>query len=180
MSSDSESESGFHEMRQPSVEKVVVHMGVGTGGRELANAEEILGEVAGQEPVRTQSKRASQDFGVRRGEPVGAKVTLRGAVAEEFLETALPLTDLSSTQFDEYGNFSFGVAEHTEFPSQEYDPNIGIYGLDVTVNLVRPGYRVRKRDKAASSIPSRHKLTPEDAIAFVEREFGVDVEVTEE
>jgi large subunit ribosomal protein L5 len=178
MSSDSESQ--FHEMRQPAVEKVVVHMGVGSGGRELANAEEILGEIAGQEPVRTQSKRASQDFGVRRGEPVGAKVTLRGAVAEEFLETALPLTDLSAGQFDEYGNFSFGVAEHTEFPSQEYDPNIGIYGLDVTVNLVRPGYRVRKRDKAASSIPSRHRLTPEDAVAFVEREFGIDVEVSEE
>jgi large subunit ribosomal protein L5 len=173
MSSDSD--AGFHEMRRPSVEKVVVHMGVGTGGRELADAEDILAEVAGQQPVRTQSKRASQDFGVRRGEPVGAKVTLRGEAASEFLATALPLTDLSTTQFDEYGNFSFGVAEHTEFPSQEYDPNIGIYGLDVTVNLVRPGYRVRKRDKAASSIPSRHMLTPEDAIAFVESEFGVDV-----
>ena len=178
MSSDSD--AGFHEMRQPAVEKVVVHMGVGTGGRELANAEDILGEVAGQEPVRTQSKRASQDFGVRRGEPVGAKVTLRGTVAEEFLETALPLTELSATQFDEYGNFSFGVAEHTEFPSQEYDPNIGIYGLDVTVNLVRPGYRVAKRDKASRSIPSNHRLNPDDAVTFVESEFGVDVEVSEE
>ncbi|WP_318568532.1 50S ribosomal protein L5 [Salinigranum marinum] len=178
MSSDSD--ASFHEMRRPSVEKVVVHMGVGTGGRELADAEDILAEVAGQQPVRTQSKRASQDFGVRRGEPVGAKVTLRGEAASEFLATALPLTDLSTTQFDEYGNFSFGVAEHTEFPSQEYDPNIGIYGLDVTVNLVRPGYRVRKRDKAASSIPSRHMLTPEDAIAFVESEFGVDVAEVDE
>jgi large subunit ribosomal protein L5 len=180
MSSDSGATEEFHEMRRPSIEKVVVHMGVGTGGRELANAEEILGEIAGQEPVRTQSKRSSQDFGVRRGEPVGAKVTLRGAAAAEFLETALPLTELHEGQFDEYGNFSFGVAEHTEFPGQEYDPNVGIYGLDVTVNLVRPGYRVRKRDKATSSIPSRHKLTPEDAVAFVESEFGVDVEVTDE
>ncbi|WP_152042715.1 50S ribosomal protein L5 [Salinigranum salinum] len=180
MSSETDSEGEFHEMRRPTVEKVVVHMGVGTGGRELANAEEILGEVAGQQPVRTQSKRASQDFGVRRGEPVGAKVTLRGDAATAFLDTALPLTDLHDGQFDEYGNFSFGVAEHTEFPSQEYDPNIGIYGLDVTVNLVRPGYRVRKRDKATSSIPSRHMLTPADAIAFVESEFGVEVEVTDE
>jgi large subunit ribosomal protein L5 len=182
MSSDSGSEDDgqFHEMRRPSIEKVVVHMGVGTGGRELADAEDILGEVAGQQPVRTQSKRASQDFGVRRGEPVGAKVTLRGETAHEFLQTALTLTDLSFEQFDEYGNFSFGVAEHTAFPSQEYDPNIGIYGLDVTVNLVRPGYRVRKRDKAASSIPSRHMLSPEDAVAFVESEFDVEVEVTDE
>ena len=176
----SEAEADFHEMRTPRVEKVVVHMGVGTGGRELANAEDILGEVAGQEPVRTQSKRASQDFGVRRGEPVGAKVTLRGETAEAFLETALSLATVRRRMFDETGNFSFGVEEHTEFPSQEYDPNIGIYGLDVTVNLVRPGYRVRKRDKAASSIPSRHMLTPEDAVAFVESEFGVDVEVTDD
>jgi large subunit ribosomal protein L5 len=170
-------ESEFGEMRRPRVEKVVVHMGVGRGGRELANAEEILAEIAGQEPVRTTAKRTIQEFNVREGDPIGAKVTLRGDLAEEFLETALPAADISASQFDETGNFSFGVEEHTEFPSQEYDPEIGIYGLDVTVNLVRPGYRVHKRDKASTQIPGNHRLTPEDAVAFLESEF--DVEVTE-
>ncbi|MGQ4556788.1 50S ribosomal protein L5 [Halobellus sp. GM3] len=170
------SEAEFHEMRQPRVEKVVVHMGVGEGGRELANAEEILEEIAGQEAVRTTATRAATQFGSRVGDPVGAKVTLRGERAEEFLATALPITDISARQFDETGNFSFGVEEHTAFPSQEYDPQIGIYGLDVTVNLVRPGYRVKKRDKAAQSIPNRHRLTPEDAVAFVEDAFDVDVD----
>jgi len=80
-----------------------------------------------------------------------------------------------------YGNFSFGVAEHTDFPSQEYDPNVGIYGLDVTVNLVRPGYRIAKRDKATRSIPSSHRLTPEDdAIRFLEANFDVTVEGTDD
>jgi len=171
----SESAQEFHEMREPTVEKVVVHMGVGEGGRELARAEDILEEITGQQSVRTQSKRASQDFGVRRGEPVGAKVTLRGERAREFLATALELTDLKRSMFDETGNFGFGVEEHTDFPSQEYDPNIGIYGLDVTVNLVRPGYRVKKRDKASRSIPSGHRLTPEDAIDFLEANFDVEV-----
>ena len=171
----SESDTEFHEMREPRIEKVVVHMGVGEGGRTLANAEEILEEVTGQESVRTTSKRASQDFGVRQGNPVGAKVTLRGDAAREFLETALPLTTLSRSQLDDVGNFSFGVEEHTEFPSQEYDPNIGIYGLDVTVNLVRPGYRVKKRDKATQTIPSSHRLTPEDAASFLETNFDVEV-----
>jgi large subunit ribosomal protein L5 len=171
----SETETGLHEMREPRVEKVVVHMGVGEGGRELANAEEILEEITGQQSVRTTSKRAGQDFGVRRGEPVGAKVTLRDERAREFLATALPLSDLSRGQFDDTGNFSFGVEEHTEFPSQEYDPNIGIYGLDVTVNLVRPGYRVTKRDKASATIPSSHRLTVEDAVAFLEANFDVEV-----
>ena len=128
----SEAEADFHEMREPTVEKVVVHMGVGEGGRELADA-------------------------------------------EEFLQKALPLSDIAARQFDDTGNFSFGVEEHTEFPSQEYDPNIGIYGLDVTVNLVRPGYRVSKRDKVTRSIPSGHQLTPQDAIAYIESNFDVEV-----
>ena len=73
------------------------------------------------------------------------------------------------------GDRVVGVEEHTEFPSQEYDPQIGIYGLDVTVNLTRPGYRVSKRDKASRSIPSRHRLTPGDAATFVEETFAVDI-----
>jgi large subunit ribosomal protein L5 len=174
----SETGSGeFHAMREPRVEKVVVHMGVGQGGRELANAEEILGEVAGQQPVRTQAQETLGEFDIREGDPIGAKVTLRDEAAEEFLATALEFTDVSRSQFDDTGNFSFGVEEHTDFPSQEYDPNIGIYGLDVTVNLVRPGYRVSKRDKASRSIPSGHRLDVADAVAFVEEAF--DVEVTE-
>ena len=174
----SESESGeFHEMRQPDVEKVVVHMAVGRGGEPLAQAEEILGEITGQQPVRTVAERTIQDFEVRQGDPIGAKVTLRGDAAHEFLTTALAFVDLSARQFDETGNFSFGVEEHTDFPGQEYDPEIGIYGLDVTVNLVRPGYRVTKRDKMSRSIPARHRLNAEDAVAFLESNF--DVEVTE-
>jgi large subunit ribosomal protein L5 len=176
--SESESDSAeFHEMREPRIEKVVVHMGVGEGGRELADAEDILEDVTGQRSVRTSARRTVQEFNVREGDPIGAKVTLRGDDAADFLETALTLVDLSAAQFDETGNVSFGIEEHTEFPSQEYDPNIGIYGLDVTVNLVRPGYRVTKRDKVSRSIPSSHRLDADDAIAFLEANF--DVEVTQ-
>ena len=167
----------FHEMREPRIEKVVVHMGVGEGGRELADAEDILEDVTGQQSVRTQARRTVQEFNIREGDPIGAKVTLRGADAADFLDTALPLVDLSASQFDETGNFSFGVEEHTAFPSQEYDPNVGIYGLDVTVNLVRPGYRVAKRDKVSRSIPSAHRLDADGAVAFIEANF--DVEVTQ-
>ena len=179
MSSESADGDGeFHEMREPRTEKVVVHMGVGEGGRELANAEEILAEIAGQQPVRTQAQSAVGEFGIRRGDPIGAKVTLRGEAADRFLETALPLADLRHRQFDETGNVSFGVKEHTAFPSQEYDPQIGIYGLDVTVNLTRPGYRVSKRDHASRSIPTSHRLTPADAVAYLEDQFDVTVENT--
>ncbi len=172
----SEAEADFHEMREPTVEKVVVHMGVGEGGRELADAEDILESVTGQQSVRTLAKSTKPEFGIRQGDPIGAKVTLRDDDAVEFLEKALPLSDIAARQFDETGNFSFGVEEHTEFPSQEYDPNVGIYGLDVTVNLVRPGYRISKRDKVTRSVPSGHKLDAEDAIAYLESNFDVEVQ----
>jgi len=172
----SEAASDFHEMRQPRIEKVVVHMGVGEGGRELQNAQSILEEVTGQESVQTLAERTVQEFEIRQGDPIGAKTTLRDEDAEAFLETALPLADLSISQFDDTGNISFGITEHTEFPSQEYDPQIGIFGLDVTVTLVRPGYRVAKRDKETRSIPSSHRMTPEDAAAYLEAEFDVEVD----
>jgi large subunit ribosomal protein L5 len=172
----SEAESGFHPMREPSIEKVVVHMGVGQGGRDLGNAEEIIEEITGQQSVRTSAKRTVQAFDIRQGDPIGTKVTMRNENAREFLETALPLADISASQFDEAGNVSFGVDEHTAFPSQEYDPNTGIYGLDVTVTLVRPGYRVAKRDQGTRSIPETHRMTAEDAIAFLETEFDVEID----
>ncbi|GGL26284.1 50S ribosomal protein L5 [Halarchaeum grantii] len=171
------SEAEFHEMREPTIEKVVVHMGVGQGGRELQNAEEILEAITGQESVRTTAKRTEPEFGIRQGDPIGAKVTLRHEAARDFLERALDAVSLSRNQFDQTGNVSFGIEEHTDFPSQEYDPNIGIFGLDVTVNLVRPGYRVTKRDKRSQQIPSNHRLNADDAVSFLEANF--DVEVTQ-
>ena len=178
MSSESEGESEFHTMREPVIEKVVVHMGVGTGGRELGHAEDILEDLTGQASVRTLAKKTVPEFGLRQGDPIGAKVTLRDEAAREFLADALPLGSISRRQFDQTGNVSFGIEEHTEFEGQEYDPTVGIYGLDVTVNMVRPGYRVAKRDVRTRSIPNDHRLTAEDAVAFLENEF--DVEITDE
>jgi large subunit ribosomal protein L5 len=169
------SEAEFHEMREPRIEKVVAHMGVGHGGEDLQDAERILEAVTGQGSVRTRAKNTVGEFNIREGDPIGAKVTLREEAAREFLATALPLADISAGQFDETGNVSFGVEEHTSFPSQEYDPDVGIYGLDVTASLVRPGYRVSKRDQRTRSIPSGHRLNAEDAIAFLEAEFDVEV-----
>jgi large subunit ribosomal protein L5 len=168
-------DADFHEMREPQIEKVVVHMGVGHGGEDLQIAETILEEITGQEPVRTTATKTEPEFGIREGDPIGAKVTIRGELAEDFLDRALAIADIDRHKFDETGNVSFGIEEHTDFPSQEYDPTTGIFGLDVTVNLVRPGYRVTKRDQVTRQIPSKHRLSTEDAIAFLEAAFDVEV-----
>ena len=169
------SEAAAVSMRDPRVEKVVVNMSVGRGGADLERAEDILESITGQRPVRTEAKQTVPAFELRQGTPIGAKVTLRGERAEEFLETALDLVSLSPGQFDETGNVSFGIQEHTDFPGQEYDPTVGLYGMDVTINLTRPGYRVAKRDRATKSIPQEHRLTPDESLAFLQERFGVEV-----
>lgn len=164
-------------MRTPVVEKVIVHMGVGESGQHLVNAEEILRNITGQEIVRCFAKRTLPTFSIKKNEPIGCKVTLRGQRAKEFLETALNIIDktLVRSQFDSLGNVSFGIEEHTDFPGMKYDPNIGVFGMDVTVVIKRPGERICKRRIAARKIPVNHKVTVEDAVAFLNESYGVEV-----
>lgn len=169
------SEASTTDMRYPRVEKVVVNMSVGRGGADLEQAEDILESITGQRPVRTEAKQTVPAFDIREGRAIGAKVTLRGKNAESFLETVFEIVTISPGQFDETGNVSFGIQEHTDFPSQEYDPSVGLYGLDVTVNLTRPGYRVAKRDRGNRSIPENHRLDPDEAISYLQARYGVEV-----
>jgi len=164
-------------MRTPVVEKVIVHMGVGESGQHLVNAEEILKTVTGQGVVRCFAKRTLPAFSIKKNEPIGCKVTLRGQRAQQFLETALGIVDktLVRSQFDSLGNVSFGIEEHTDFPGMRYDPNIGVFGMDVTVVIKRPGERICKRRIATRKIPANHKVTVEDAIAFLNDSYGVEV-----
>ena len=164
-------------MRTPVVEKVIVHMGVGESGQHLVNAEEILKAITGQGVVRSFAKKTLPTFGIKKNEPIGCKVTLRGQKAQEFLEIALGIVDktLARSQFDSLGNVSFGIEEHTDFPGMRYDPNIGVFGMDVTVVIKRPGERVCKRRIATRKIPTDHRVTVEDAIAFLNESYGVEV-----
>jgi len=165
-------------MRTPKVEKVIVHMGVGESGQRLVDAENILRGITEQEVIRCFAKRTLPNFSIKKNEPIGCKVTLRGQRAEGFLETAFSIIEkkVERYQFDSLGNISFGIEEHTDFPGMKYDPNIGVFGMDVTVVLKRPGERVSKRRIAKHKIPTSHRLTVDDAIAFLNESYGVEVE----
>ncbi len=165
-------------MRTPRVEKVTVHMSVGESGKKLSNAEMIMQKITGQKPVRNLAKKTLPAFGIKKDEAIGCKVTLRGEKAEKFLNTALAIKEkkLSTKSFDTTGNFAFGIEEHTDFPGLEYDPEIGIYGMDVIVAIERPGYRIKRRKAQQKSVPIDHKLTKEDAIAYMTSKYGVEVQ----
>ncbi len=164
-------------MLEPRVDKVTVHIGTGESGQRLVNAETILGAITNRTPVRSNAKKTLPGFGIKKNEPIGCRLTLRGDEAEEFLKIALEVTGgaLRRGQFDDTGNFSFGVEEHTDFPGMKYDPDIGIFGMDVSVALKRPGYRVARRRVARGKIASKHRVSRDDAVEYVKNKYGVEI-----
>jgi large subunit ribosomal protein L5 len=164
-------------MREPRIEKIVVNIGVGEAGDKLAKAEKVLQMVTKQKPVRTISKTTNKDLGIRWGMPIGVKVTIRKKAAAEFLKTALWVKEnrMTAYSFDPEGNFSFGISDYTDFPGQKYNPEIGIFGMDVSVVVTRPGHRVSKRARAARRIPHHHRLTRDEVLAYLKQKYGVEV-----
>ncbi len=167
-----------HPMRKPRIAKVTINIGVGESGERLTKAEKMLEQLVGQKPIRRRAKQTNRDFGIRRGEPIAVKVTLRGKKAYEMLDRLLEAVDrkLSVGNFDEHGNFCFGIQEHINIPGVEYDPEIGIFGMDVCVTLERPGFRIARRKRQRRKIPNRHKLTKEEGIVFAIEELNAKVE----
>lgn len=165
------------DMCQPRIEKVTVNIGVGEGGERLRKAEQVVEELTGQKPILTISKTINKEWGIRKGMPIGVKVTLRGERAEDFLKRALWTRNykIADWSFDEQGNVSFGIPDHTEFQEMKYDPDIGVFGMDVCITMGRPGYRIKKRRIQSKRIPRRHRLTAEDTMKFLQEKFNVEV-----
>jgi len=167
----------MNKMREVRVEKVVVNIGVGAAGEKLVKAQKVLQLVTGRKSVQTLSKSTIRDWGIRLGMPIGAKVTIRGKEAEEFIRRALSIRSntLPVYCFDPQGNFSFGITDYTEFQGMKYDPEIGVVGMDVSVTLGRPGYRITKRRIAPKRVSSTHRVNRDDGVAFARAKFGVEV-----
>lgn len=131
-------------MQVPRLEKIVVNMGL---GRALAQPSIIEGAVrdleaiTGQHPVVTRARRSIAGFKLRQGNAIGAKVTLRGDRAWEFLDRLISVAvprirdfrGLSPRAFDGHGNYTFGVSEQIIFPEIDYDRVDATRGMDITI-----------------------------------------------
>ncbi|HYT00931.1 MAG TPA: 50S ribosomal protein L5 [Thermoplasmata archaeon] len=164
-------------MRDIRIEKVVINIGVGEAGEKLVKAQKVLELVTKQKSVQTLSHQAVRDWGVRRNMPIGTRVTLRGDPAETFLKEALGIRNnrLPGYSFDPRGNFSFGIQDYTDFAGMKYDPEIGVFGMDVSVSLQRPGFRVARRAIKRRPIPARHRISRDEGMQFVKDHFKVEV-----
>jgi large subunit ribosomal protein L5 len=136
---------GYRNVHQvPRVEKIVVNACVGSQSdvkQALEDAKEEIALITGQRPAETRAKKSIANFKLRKDQPIGAKVTLRGAHMYEFLErfikAALPrirdFRGVSPRAFDGRGNYTIGVADQTIFPEVELDKIKRNIGFDVTI-----------------------------------------------
>ncbi len=164
-------------MRRIEIDKVVINIGVGEGGEKLRKAEKVIEILTGEKPVHMQAKKTIRDFNIRKGLPIGIKVTLRGKKAEDFLRRALWVRDFKvpNYSFDSQGNLNFGITDYTDFEGVKYDPEIGIFGMDINVVFKRPGYRVARRRLKKAKIPHRHRVTREEAMQFMREKFNLNI-----
>jgi large subunit ribosomal protein L5 len=130
-------------MKVPKLTKIVLSQGIGDAVADkklIDHAVEDLSRIAGQKAISTLSKKDISNFKLRKGMPVGTKVTLRGDRMYDFLDrllsVALPRTrdfrGINPKGFDGRGNFNMGVKEHIIFPEIDIDKVNRIMGMDVT------------------------------------------------
>jgi large subunit ribosomal protein L5 len=165
-------------MSAPRITKITVHIGVGEGGQRLLLAERVLELLTGLTSVRTIAKSTNRDVGTREGAPIGCKVTIRDAeIIDTFLKDAFWVREQSihNWSFDEGGNLSFGIKDYTDFPKQKYDPEIGIFGMDINIVLERPGHRVSRRRRRKAKVGGNHRVSREECMAFFAERYKVSI-----
>lgn len=165
-------------MLVPRIVKIVVNISVGGSSERLDKAVKLLNQLTGSKPIIRHAKKTIREFGISRRQPIATVVTLRGSKAYEFLRKALTAINntIKEESFDNYGNISFGIKEHLLIPGVRYDPDIGIFGMDVAITVERPGYRVLKRRRCkVKSIPKRHRVSKEESMLLMEILFGARI-----
>lgn len=155
-----------------------MNIGAGKDQTRLEKGLVLLSAVANATPIKTVTSKRIQEWGLRPGLPIGCKLTLRKEKAIKILPRLLEAVDniLREKQFDNNGNVAFGIHEYIEIPGVKYDPKIGIMGLEVCVTLERPGYRIKRRRLLPRKIPTRHRISKQEAISFMANNFNTKVE----
>ncbi|MFQ5951286.1 MAG: 50S ribosomal protein L5, partial [Candidatus Geothermarchaeales archaeon] len=130
-----------------------------------------------QKPAHRVAKKTIRAFGITRKDPISCLVTLRGEQAATMLEKVLEGVGMKvkRSSFDRSGNFAFGIGEHLDIPGIKYDPTIGIFGIDVAVQLVKPGHRVRDRKYRRGTLGKRGTVTRKEAEKYLQERFGVEL-----
>lgn len=164
-------------MLRPKIGAVKLNVSLGVAGSPLDRAKTIIQGLTEQQPSETYAKQTWRSWGIRKGQPVGITVTVRGEEAYELLMRLFHAKDykLKQKSIDQQGNFGFGIEEHIDIPGQNYDPNLGIIGMDVNVQMERVGYRVKRRKYKPKKLGKNHVLTPLETKVFLRDKYDIEL-----
>ncbi len=155
-------------MQVPTIEKIVINMGVGDALQQsklIDSASADLALIAGQKPIVTRAKKSVASFKLREGNPIGVKVTLRGDKMWEFFDRLVTLAiprirdfrGLNPRSFDGRGNYTFGLTEQLMFPEIDYDTVDVQRGMDITIVTTATNNTEGKALLEAFSFPFRRE-----------------------
>ncbi len=164
-------------MRNIRVEKVTLNIGTDKDQVLLEKAQKLLKSLTGIDSVRTVTQKRIAAWGLRPGLPIGCKLTLRKDKAMNIIPRLLAANDfkLQPNNFDDNGNVSFGIKEYIDVKDAKYDPEIGILGLQASITLERPGFRIKKRKLLKRDIPMHHRIPKNEAIGFMKDKFNAKI-----
>ncbi len=164
-------------MQNIRLDKLVINMGIGSSEDRLDNARALLKKLTGRDAAYTKAKKRFPEFGIRKGQVIGAVVTLRDSKAAEFLKNALEANnDTLSTNAFAGNSLNFGVKEYIYFSGVKYDPKIGMLGINVNASFSRAGVRVETRKRKSGKVSTKHRrISKEELQAYVEKNFGAKV-----
>ncbi len=161
-------------MNKPKIEKMILLSGA--KGDELPKAIKLLQAISGKKPSITRAKKRIPVFGTRPGLEIGCIVTLRGNEVIPLLKKLLEAKEKKIPKKSIVtNNFSFGIAEYIEIPGVEYQRDIGIRGLQVTVVFSRSGRRVLFKKIKRGRLPAKQRVTPEEIREYIEKNLNVEV-----
>jgi large subunit ribosomal protein L5 len=165
-------------MRKIKIAKLTLNVGAGKDQNLLDKGMKLIKHITGMDAVKTITTKRLQAWGLRPGLPIGCKLTIRDqAKINNLIERLLEAKDnqLSQRQFDNNGNVAFGIQEYVDIGATDYNPEIGMMGLEVCITLQRPGTRIRDRRIKSKKIPQRHRIAKEDSINFMKENFKIQI-----
>ena len=156
-------------MRKIKIEKIA--LSVGGIGENLEKGFKLLKILTGRNPSKMKSKKRIPTLGVRPGLEIGALVTIRKDIDNLLKKMLISIDNKLRKKQISKNNFSFGIKEYLEIPGMEYQRDIGIMGLDVTVVFKRSGRRVKLRKIKRGRFPEKQMIQKEEIIKFMEENF---------
>ena len=137
-----------NKLQVPRIKKVTINMGLGLGAEDkklIEDAQKELAMITGQRPVITRAKKAISNFKIRKGSAIGCAVVLRRNYMYEFLDRLINVVlprikdfrGISTKAFDQSGNYSLGIREHTIFPELDIDKIEKVKGMTITITVGR-------------------------------------------